>query len=65
MAGIIRIQVLLPTEEAERFNAYCHAKGFKKSTLIARLIREHLKRENFQHQPNLFEPESDPRDRQK
>ena len=33
--------------DAGRFEAYCEAKGFKKSTLIARLIREHLDRENF------------------
>ena len=33
--------------DAGRFGAYCEAKGFKKSTLIARLIREHLDRENF------------------
>ncbi|HKU65949.1 MAG TPA: hypothetical protein VJQ06_12905 [Rhizomicrobium sp.] len=34
-------------QDAGRFDAYCAAKGFKKSTLIARLIREHLDRENF------------------
>ncbi len=37
-----RITVLLDTEEFERFDRYCEAQGFKKSTLIARLIREHL-----------------------
>jgi metal-responsive CopG/Arc/MetJ family transcriptional regulator len=49
-----RVQVLLPGDEAERFDAYCKAKGHKKSTLILRLIREHLDRERFQHQPALF-----------
>jgi hypothetical protein len=46
-ASATRIQVLLSTHEAGRFGAYCETKGFKKSTLIARLIREHLDRENF------------------
>jgi metal-responsive CopG/Arc/MetJ family transcriptional regulator len=41
-----RIQVLLPKTEAERFDAYCRRKGFKKSTLIARLVREYLDKEN-------------------
>jgi len=50
-----RVQVLLSDDEAERFDAYCHAHGFKKSTLIARLIREHLDRERFPDQRSLFE----------
>ena len=37
-----KITVLLDPEEAERFEAYCEEWGFKKSTLIARLVREHL-----------------------
>lgn len=49
-----RVQVLLPGDEAERFDAYCKAKGYKKSTLIVRLIREHLDRERLQHQTALF-----------
>lgn len=49
-----RINVLLTDEEAERFEAYCRAKGFKKSTLVARLIREHLDREHFTEQRELF-----------
>ncbi len=40
-----RVQVLLPADEGERFAAYCARNGFKKSTLIARLVREHLERE--------------------
>lgn len=42
-----RITVLLPLEDGEKFEAYCQERGHKKSTLIARLIREHLEREAF------------------
>ena len=48
-----RIQVLMPAREAERFEAYCRDKGHKKSTLIARLVREHLAREGFAVQTAL------------
>jgi hypothetical protein len=34
-------------EQAVQFERYCDARGHKKSTLIARLIREHLEREGF------------------
>ena len=34
-------------EEAVRFERYCDARGHKKSTLIARLVREHLEREGY------------------
>ena len=34
--------MLLDPDEAARFEAYCEEWGFKKSTLIARLVREHL-----------------------
>ena len=37
-----KVTVLLDRDEFERFDAYCRRMGFKKSTLIARLIREHL-----------------------
>ena len=43
----MKISVLLSRDEGERFNAYCESKGYKKSTLIARLIKEHLDSENF------------------
>ncbi len=43
----------MPEGEADRFDAYCRAKGFE-SMLIVRLIREHLDRENFTSQPDLF-----------
>lgn len=32
-------------DEASRFERFCESRGHKKSTLIARLIREHLDRE--------------------
>ena len=37
-----KISVLLDSEEFDRFDTYCQERGFKKSTLIARLIRDHL-----------------------
>lgn len=49
-----KISVLLEADEAERFEAYCTERGFKKSTLVARLIREHLDRERFHMQGRLF-----------
>lgn len=48
-----KISVLLPPEDFARFEAYCREKGFKKSTLIARLIREHLTTQNFRPQREL------------
>ena len=35
----VKITVPLDSEEFDRFDAYCQERGFKKSTLIARLIR--------------------------
>lgn len=55
MADSVRVQVLLPPDQAERFDGYCRELGFKKSTLIARLIREHLDQEHFKPQHELFE----------
>jgi hypothetical protein len=37
-----KITVILQAEEFDRFDTYCQEQGFKKSTLIARLIRDHL-----------------------
>jgi metal-responsive CopG/Arc/MetJ family transcriptional regulator len=54
MTDTVRTQVLMPREEADRFDAYCRERGFKKSTLIARLIREHLAKEHFTQQQDLF-----------
>lgn len=56
MTETTRINVLLPKAEAARFEAYCRQRGHKKSTLIARLIREHLDTERFQLQQDLFKP---------
>jgi hypothetical protein len=52
-----KISVVLSVEEFRRFDAYCAEKGFKKSTLIARLIREHMDREGFRVQGTLFDTE--------
>jgi len=43
----MRISVILPEPDSTRFQAYCDQNGYKKSTLICRLIREHLENENF------------------
>lgn len=45
MGEVVRVQVLMPPEDAGRFERFCARRGHKKSTLIARLIREHLDRE--------------------
>lgn len=55
-AATIRIQVLLGQAEGERFAAYCRERGFKKSTLIARLVQEHLDREEFPEQQQALFP---------
>ncbi len=50
----MRVTVLLSKEEGEIFEAYCAENGFKKSTLINRLIREHIENKGFQYQKELF-----------
>jgi hypothetical protein len=45
VADVVRVQVLMKPAEAARFERYCDERGHKKSTLIARLVREHLDRE--------------------
>jgi hypothetical protein len=45
-----KVTVLLDEHEYAQFERYCDARGFKKSTLVARLIRDHLKSENFASQ---------------
>ena len=54
MSEPVRVQVLMSHDEAERFESYCRDRGFKKSTLIARLIREHLDSEHHWPQKELF-----------
>ena len=55
MSDPVRIQVLMTPEEAGRFDSYCRERGFKKSTLIVRLIREHLDGEQYWPQKMLFD----------
>ncbi|MEW5686620.1 MAG: hypothetical protein AB1942_17015 [Pseudomonadota bacterium] len=45
MSETVRVQVLMRPQEADVFERYCADRGHKKSTLIARLVREHLERE--------------------
>ncbi len=40
----------LDSEEFDRFDAYCQERGFKKSTLIAGLIRDYLVESAFDSQ---------------
>ena len=49
----MRISVILPEPDSTRFQAYCDQNGYKKSTLICRLIREHLENENFALQSEM------------
>ena len=48
-----KITVLLNPEEYVRFEAFCSERGHKKSTLAARLIRDHLDSEGFRPQREL------------
>ena len=43
----VKITVLMDQEEFERFDNYCRERGYKKSTLIARLIRQYLDLEGY------------------
>jgi hypothetical protein len=49
----VKISVVLPVQEFDRYEAYCAEKGYKKSTLIARLVRDHLDSASFQLQRRL------------
>jgi hypothetical protein len=48
-----KVTVLLPEREFARLDSYCNERGFKKSTLIARLVRDHLDNEHFPGQEVL------------
>lgn len=48
-----KVSVLLPDDDAHRFEAYCEEFGHKKSTLIARLVRDFLNRENYPAQQSI------------
>lgn len=58
MAVPTKISVLVPDDEARRFEAFCNERGYKKSTLIVRLIKEHLDREQYPFQGSLLTPAS-------
>ena len=49
-----RVAVLLTKTDGERFEAFCRERGHKKSTLIARLIKDYLDSQGFASQPGLF-----------
>lgn len=51
---IMKVSVILPDDDALRFEHYCKSKGFKKSTLIVRLIREHIDSEHFAVQRSML-----------
>lgn len=48
-----KITVLLDESEFRWFEAFCLERGHKKSTLIVRLIREHLNSQGFVMQEEL------------
>lgn len=50
----MRVSVVLDEFEGEVFSEYCRVKGFKKSTLIKRLIREHIDNSDYNHQAEMF-----------
>ena len=50
----MRVTVILNDADAEVFEAYCIKEGFKKSTLINRLIREHIENSGFRLQKEMF-----------
>jgi hypothetical protein len=49
-----KLTVLLEPGLSAMFDAYCKKNGYKKSTLVARLIRDHLRSEGFATQADLF-----------
>lgn len=52
-ARMTKVTVLLPERDFARLDSYCGERGFKKSTLIARLIRDYLDSEHFPNQETL------------
>ena len=53
MEDTVKVTVLLSEDEFTRLDSYCKARGYKKSSLIARLVREHMDREGYQVQMAL------------
>jgi metal-responsive CopG/Arc/MetJ family transcriptional regulator len=56
-----RVNVLLPQEDYDRLTAYCEREGHKKSTLIARIVREYLAAKDVQGRPKARTPSARPR----
>ncbi len=52
-----KISVLLEPDEYDRFEGFCRDRGYKKSTLISKLIRDLLESENYASQRPLFSDE--------
>lgn len=42
MADVQRLTVILTSADYARLDAYCREQGHKKSTLVAKLVREYL-----------------------
>ena len=52
----LKVTVILGEDEFARFDAYCRERAYKKSTLVARLIRQFLDIEGFQKsRESMFE----------
>jgi hypothetical protein len=51
-----KVTVLLTEDEFRRFDQYCRDRGYKKSTLIARLIRQFLDLEGYGTSPGYPQP---------
>lgn len=56
-----RVNVLLPQEDYDRLTAYCEREGHKKSTLIARIVREYLAAKDVQRRPKARTTSARPR----
>jgi hypothetical protein len=63
MDGTVKVTMLLSENEFERFDSYCKDRGYKKSSLMARLVREHMDREGYQVQMMLELPQLSSADR--
>lgn len=51
----VKITVLLQPDEFDRFDAFCKEMGYKKSPLVARLIRDYLNNESGNNQISMNE----------
>jgi hypothetical protein len=43
--GTRKVSVLLAGSDYDRFESFCKQQGFKKSTLVAKLIRDYLQKD--------------------